>query len=259
MRPDRRRRLSVPSTAAVFDTAALVEGHLYQLDAHLARFLGSAARANIPLPAGLSVDQMRRTILETAAASLKLNGAGGRPRGRRAARAVHAAHDVHDVGGMWAARQGGTARPPTDRALSRRPLASLARASRPPSHAPAGHVRYWLSAGRGGFGLSGNECLGSAFYCVAYTQEEPEERLDGAPPPSICLLVCCLPAACRAACLHARCLPACRRRALLVRCCRAPSGRGSMSIPDPASPPDCSCRTHAARPPALQSTCAAGA
>jgi hypothetical protein len=60
---------------AVFDTAMLVEGHLYQLDQHLARFLTSAAKASIPLPAGMSVEQMKRTILETAAASCKLNGA----------------------------------------------------------------------------------------------------------------------------------------------------------------------------------------
>lgn len=99
---------------AVFDTALLIEGHLYQLDAHLARLLTSAARAAIPLPDALSVEQMRRTILETAAASCKLNG----------------------------------------------------------------HVRFWLSAGRGGFGLSASECLTSTFYCVVYTKEQPEEELD---------------------------------------------------------------------------------
>ena len=60
----------------MFDTAILTEGHLYQLDQHLQRFLTNAARANIPLPPGISAEQMRRTILETAAASCKLNGAG---------------------------------------------------------------------------------------------------------------------------------------------------------------------------------------
>ncbi|KAL4442489.1 hypothetical protein ABPG77_005073 [Micractinium sp. CCAP 211/92] len=99
---------------AVFDTALLVDGHLYQLDQHLERLLTSAARAAIPLPSGLSVEQMKRTILETAAASCKLNG----------------------------------------------------------------RVRFWLSAGRGGFGLSGSECLDSTFYCVVYTHEKPEEELD---------------------------------------------------------------------------------
>ncbi len=68
--------------SAVFDTAILTEGHLYQLDQHLQRFLTNAARANIPLPPGLSAEQMRRTILETAAASCKLNGQwGGAGRG----------------------------------------------------------------------------------------------------------------------------------------------------------------------------------
>lgn len=49
----------------------------------------------------------------------------------------------------------------------------------PPCSSPAGFVRYWLSAGRGGFGLSGNECLGSAFYCIVYTHEVPDDKLDG--------------------------------------------------------------------------------
>ena len=35
--------------------------------------------------------------------------------------------------------------------------------------ADAGHVKYWLGAGRGGFGLSGAECLGPTFYCQVYT------------------------------------------------------------------------------------------
>lgn len=43
-------------------------------------------------------------------------------------------------------------------------------------------MRYWLSAGRGGFGLSGNECLGSAFYCIVYTHETPEDKMDGGCP-----------------------------------------------------------------------------
>ena len=33
----------------------------------------------------------------------------------------------------------------------------------------AAHIRYWLSAGRGGFGLSGFECIQSSFYCQVYT------------------------------------------------------------------------------------------
>ena len=49
-----------------------------QLPQHLQRFLTSAAKASIPLPPGLSVEQMYRTILETAAAS-KLTDGGSCP------------------------------------------------------------------------------------------------------------------------------------------------------------------------------------
>ena len=75
------------------------------------RFLRSAAKASIPLPRGLSRAQLRRTILETAAASCET----------------------------------------------------------------AGFVRYFLSAGRGGFGLSGHECLRPALYVMVYTKGEEEE------------------------------------------------------------------------------------
>lgn len=100
---------------AVFDTCKLVEGHLYQLEDHLNRLLASAEKAGVPPPQ--SVDQMYRTILETAAASC---------------------------------------------------IAS-------------GHVRYWLSAGRGGFGLSPAECEGPSFYCVVYTTPDPpaDAHLNG--------------------------------------------------------------------------------
>jgi 4-amino-4-deoxychorismate lyase len=90
---------------AVFDTASLVHGMLYQLEPHLERLLRSAALARIPLP--FSRDQLRRIILDTAAAS-----------GRRDA-----------------------------------------------------SVRYWLSAGPGGFGLGPAECTGSSFYVVIFKQE----------------------------------------------------------------------------------------
>lgn len=90
---------------AVFDTATLVHGMLYQLEPHLERLLRSAALARIPLP--FSRDQLRRIILDTAAAS-----------GRRDA-----------------------------------------------------SVRYWLSAGPGGFGLGPAECTGSSFYVIVFKQE----------------------------------------------------------------------------------------
>lgn len=56
----------------VFDTAKLIDGHLYELEAHMERFLVSAGKAGITAP--ISIDQMARTILETAAASSAANG-----------------------------------------------------------------------------------------------------------------------------------------------------------------------------------------
>ena len=94
---------------AVFDTAAVVDGMLYQLDPHLERLLRSAEMARIPLP--FEPQQLWQIIIDTAAAS-----------GRRDAA-----------------------------------------------------VRYWLSAGPGGFGLSSGECVGSSFYVMIFRpQPEPE-------------------------------------------------------------------------------------
>ncbi len=87
---------------AVFDTAAIVNGNLYQLEPHLERFLRSAEMARIPLP--YEPQQMRQIIIDTAAAS-----------------------GWHD-----------------------------------------GSVRYWLSAGQGGFGLASTECIRSSFYVMIF-------------------------------------------------------------------------------------------
>jgi 4-amino-4-deoxychorismate lyase len=57
---------------AVFDTAALIEGRIYLLDAHLDRFYGCAAAAGLTLP--FSRAQVRRTVLETAAAARTMDG-----------------------------------------------------------------------------------------------------------------------------------------------------------------------------------------
>jgi 4-amino-4-deoxychorismate lyase len=89
---------------AVFDTALIANGMLYQLDAHLERFLRSAEMARIPLP--FPPEHMRQIIIDTAAAS-----------GQRGA-----------------------------------------------------SVRYWLSAGPGGFGLSSAECVGSSFYVMIFRE-----------------------------------------------------------------------------------------
>jgi hypothetical protein len=49
------------------------QGYLYQLDARLARFMESAELAGLPLP--LTEARLRRVLLDTAAASLKMHGA----------------------------------------------------------------------------------------------------------------------------------------------------------------------------------------
>ncbi|KAF8055828.1 hypothetical protein HT031_006603 [Scenedesmus sp. PABB004] len=57
---------------AVSEGVLLVGGYLYQLDAHLARLAASAELAGLPLP--MSAARLRRVLLDTAAASMKLNG-----------------------------------------------------------------------------------------------------------------------------------------------------------------------------------------
>lgn len=57
----------------IFDTAGLVNGRIYDLEAHLDRFLGSAERSKLKL-AG-SRDEMRDIIIKTAAASQLRDGA----------------------------------------------------------------------------------------------------------------------------------------------------------------------------------------
>jgi 4-amino-4-deoxychorismate lyase len=90
---------------AVFDTATLAHGMLYQLDPHLDRLLRSAESARISLP--FPREQLRQIILDTAAASARRDAS----------------------------------------------------------------VRYWLSAGPGGFGLGPVECIGSSFYVVIFKQD----------------------------------------------------------------------------------------
>ena len=90
---------------AVFDTATLTQGMLYQLDPHLERLIKSAGGARIPLP--FARERLRQIILETTAASRRREGS----------------------------------------------------------------VRYWLSAGPGGYGLGPAECVGSSFYVIVFKQE----------------------------------------------------------------------------------------
>lgn len=51
----------------VFDTAAIVDGHLYELDQHLDRFLRSASMAKIKLP--FDREKIRTILLQTVSAS----------------------------------------------------------------------------------------------------------------------------------------------------------------------------------------------
>ncbi|TMA06833.1 MAG: hypothetical protein E6J89_17380 [Deltaproteobacteria bacterium] len=90
---------------AVFDTAILANGMLYQLDRHLDRFLRSAEMARISLP--FARPRLRQIIIDTAAASNRRDAS----------------------------------------------------------------VRYWLSAGPGGFGLGPAECVGSSFYVMIFKGE----------------------------------------------------------------------------------------
>ena len=57
----------------IFDTASIVAGRIYDLDAHLDRFIRSAERSNLALPA--SREQMRETVIRTTALSGQREGA----------------------------------------------------------------------------------------------------------------------------------------------------------------------------------------
>src|SRR5258705_6793172 len=57
----------------IFDTAAIVTGKIYDLDAHLDRFLLSADRSKLRLPG--SREEMRDIIIQTTAASGRRDGA----------------------------------------------------------------------------------------------------------------------------------------------------------------------------------------
>ena len=56
----------------IFDTAGIVNGKIYDLDAHLDRFLKSAERSKLKLPATRA--EMRETIIKTVAASGRRDG-----------------------------------------------------------------------------------------------------------------------------------------------------------------------------------------
>ncbi|KAG6608083.1 D-amino-acid transaminase, chloroplastic, partial [Cucurbita argyrosperma subsp. sororia] len=53
----------------VFDTAAIVDGHLYELDQHLDRILRSASMAKINLPVSYDREKIKNILIRTASAS----------------------------------------------------------------------------------------------------------------------------------------------------------------------------------------------
>lgn len=57
---------------AVFETCVVVDGHVYQLEAHLDRFFASCEAARVDSP--LSREDVRRVVLHTAAAARALDG-----------------------------------------------------------------------------------------------------------------------------------------------------------------------------------------
>src|SRR5437773_5344932 len=57
----------------IFDTAAIVDGRIYDLEAHLDRFLRSARLSRLTLPC--SREEMRDLIVRTTAASGQRDGA----------------------------------------------------------------------------------------------------------------------------------------------------------------------------------------
>src|SRR4051812_44625087 len=56
----------------IFDTAGIVEGKIYDLEAHLDRFIASAERSKLRLPG--SREEMREIVIRTTAASGKRDG-----------------------------------------------------------------------------------------------------------------------------------------------------------------------------------------
>ncbi|XP_038896804.1 D-amino-acid transaminase, chloroplastic isoform X1 [Benincasa hispida] len=58
----------------VFDTAAIVDGYLYELDEHLDRILRSASMAKINLPITYDREMIRRILIRTVSASKCRNG-----------------------------------------------------------------------------------------------------------------------------------------------------------------------------------------
>ncbi|KAI8476228.1 MAG: aminotransferase [Monoraphidium minutum] len=98
----------------VYDVVPLVDGYLYQLDRHVGRALAAADAAGVP--PSLAPADIKRILLDTAAASIKLNG----------------------------------------------------------------HVQFWLTPGRGGLGMSSDECTAPGLYALVSSEFTAVEELGRA-------------------------------------------------------------------------------
>ena len=133
-----------------------VQGYLYQLDDHLDRFYISASKAALVPP--FPRPQLRRIILETAAASQTFDGA--RPRSLLSFSCIlplfPCMHCIVSTGGQ---------------------LISSSNANiLMVGFLLSGSIRYWLGAGQGGFGISPLECLEPSFYCMVYQSKETPDH-----------------------------------------------------------------------------------
>ena len=139
----------------------LVQGYLYQLDDHLDRFYVSAHKAAIVPP--FSRPQLRRIILETAAASQKFDG-----RLQMSINHAFCEVSVH----LWLTVFA-LCLSPKQHSMSHHMLQVLCSAA---------SIRYWLGAGQGGFGISPLECLQPSFYCMVYQNRDvPDHSKVGLP------------------------------------------------------------------------------
>lgn len=74
---------------------------------------------------------------------------------------------IADLRFAWA--QNGQCQPPVGQPELFAPSSFCQAIDRTSATSCAGYVRFWLSAGRGGFGLSSSECESPTFYCMAHS------------------------------------------------------------------------------------------
>ncbi|OIW03045.1 hypothetical protein TanjilG_20973 [Lupinus angustifolius] len=181
----------------VFDTAAIIDGYLYELDQHLDRFLRSASLSKIDPP--FDRGSIRKILIQTAIERLKtfresIKGKqqylamyssifGGITTDPAAMvipmddHMVHRGHGVFDTAAIIDGylyeldqhldrflRSASLSKidPPFDRGSIRKILIQTVSASK----CRKGSLRYWLSAGPGDFQLSPSGCHQSSLYAI---------------------------------------------------------------------------------------------